>query len=240
LNADRTWHFRLPPRYREEWGGEFWECVGTELRRGATVLDVGAGRRPTISLEERPVDVYYVGLDESPGELDASEPGSYDEKVVGDAQVLIPELTGRFDLIVAWQVLEHFSDLPRAAAAFYEYAKPGGLFVSMLSGRYAAFSIANRILPQAVSRRLVAHLMRRPAETVFPAFYDHAYERGLRAAFAGWDELRVVPLWRGGDYFARLPGLRWLYLRYEDWTIRHHHTNLATHYMVAARKHRIT
>ena len=210
--------------------------MSTALRPGAAVLDVGAGRRPTISVAERPADVHYVGLDESPGELDASEPDSYDERVVADAQVLIPDLAGRFDLIVAWQVLEHFSDLPGAAAAFYQYAKPGGLFVSMLSGRYAASSIANRILPQALSRRLVAYLMRRPAETVFPAFYDHAYERGLRDAFAGWDEFRVVPLWRGADYFARLPGLRWLYLRYEDWAIRHDHTNLATHYMVAARK----
>jgi SAM-dependent methyltransferase len=236
VNATRRPGFRVPPRYEEEWGTEFWGFVDRALRPGVSILDIGAGRRPTILPHRRPEGTHYVGMDISGDELAEAEPGSYDETVVADAQREIPELNGRFELIVAWQVLEHFEDLPRAAAQFYGYAKPGGWFVSCLSGRYAAFSVANRILPDALGSRLVASLMRRPVETVFPAHYDHCDHSGLRSAFSGWDELEVIPLWRGADYFARLPGLRGLYVRYEDWTIRRDLKNLATHYVVAARK----
>jgi SAM-dependent methyltransferase len=228
--------FRLPPRYQEEWGGEFWEFAERGLRPGATILDIGAGRRPTILPDRRPEGTHYVGMDISGQELEEAEPGSYDETVVADAQREIPELVGRFDLIVAWQVLEHFEDLPSAAGQFYRYARPGGWFVSTLSGKHAAFSVANRILPDALGSRVVAQLMRRPVETVFPAHYDHCDERGLHAAFSGWDELHVIPLWRGADYFVRLPGIRALYVRYEEWARSGGRGNLATHYTVAARK----
>lgn len=134
-----------------------------------------------------------------------SPSGSYDQIVVADAQAVVPALFDRFDLIVAWQVLEHFRDLCGAADAFRHYAKEGGWFVACLSGRYAVFAIANRLLPEAVGRGLVARLMRRPVDTIFPAYYDHCDDRGLHNAFAGWDELHVIPLWRGADYFDRFP-----------------------------------
>src|SRR5204862_6715334 len=38
----------LPSRYEQEWGTEFWGFVNRALAPGAAVLDVGAGRRPTI------------------------------------------------------------------------------------------------------------------------------------------------------------------------------------------------
>jgi SAM-dependent methyltransferase len=223
-------------RYQREWGLEFWGFVNDAMRPGIAILDVGAGRRPTISPEERPADIEYVGLDVSAEELELSAPGSYDEKVVADAGLLQPQLVDRFDLVVAWQVLEHFSDLPSAAEAFRSYAREGGWFVACLSGRYAAFAIANRFLPTKVGRGVVARLMRRPIDEVFEAYYDHCDERGLREAFSSWDEVHVIPLWRGADYFERFPRLRSLYISYEDWALRRGHLNLATHYVVAARK----
>lgn len=226
----------LPARYQEEWGTEFWGFVNDALLPGIAVLDVGAGRRPTISPADRPSDIRYVGLDLSADELELSAPGSYDERVVVDAAQLVPSLVDRFDLIVAWQVLEHFRDLPAAADAFHRYLREGGWLVACLSGRYAAFAVANRLLPNRIGRRVVSRLRRRPADTVFEAHYDHCSERGLREAFSGWDELHVIPLWRGADYFERFPPLRSIYVRYEDWTIGRGLNNLATHYVVAARK----
>ena len=231
-----TREYRLPPRYDGRRDTEFWRVVDEALVPGASVLDVGAGRRPTIAPGSRPEGVLYVGVDIEGGELAEAPPGSYDETYVLDAQRSVPELRERFDLIVAWQVLEHFRDLPAAAEAFRTYAKPGGSFVAILSGRYAVYAIANRVIPFRVGSRVVAWLMRRPVETVFPAYYDHCYESGLQEAFAGWDEVHVTPLWRAADYFTRLPGLRGLYVRYENWASERGHDNLATHYIVAARK----
>lgn len=231
-----TNHASLPAQYAFEWGAPFWKYALRALRPGAVVLDVGAGRRPTIPPERRPPDVHYVGLDISGAELAHAAPTAYDDTVVADAERLDPALVDRFDLIVAWQVLEHFRNLRMAVDSFYDYVRDGGWFVACLSGRYAAHSVANRILPDAVGSRLVSYLKRRPIETVFPAYYDECHERGLRRAYSRWDELHLVPMWGAADYFARLPALRRLYVLYEDWAVAHNFTNLATHYVVAARK----
>jgi 2-polyprenyl-6-hydroxyphenyl methylase/3-demethylubiquinone-9 3-methyltransferase len=223
-------------RYAEYWGKDFWRHVGYALAGAETVLDVGGGRRPTLLPHERPSGRHYVGFDISAAELEAAPPGSYDEIVAARAEDFVPQLAGRFDLIVAWQVLEHVADLPRAAANFHSYARVGGTLVAMLSGRNAAFAIANRMLPAGFGERLVARLRRRPPETVFPAHYDHCDERGLRVAFAQWELLDIAPHWHGADYFERLPGLRGLYLRYEDAASARGWSGLATHYVVCARK----
>lgn len=226
----------LPARYHAGWGAEFWERVDQALRPGASVLDVGAGRRPTIPPGERPEGVYYVGLDRSAGELTTAPEGSYDDMVAVDAHVVFPALADRFDLILMWQVLEHFEDLAVAASVLRRYARDGGVLVAQLSGRNAVYAIANRVLPEVVSSRVVSFLMRRPSETVFPARYDRCSASGLREAFAEWSCLEVIPFWRGAGYFTRLGPLRNLYLSYENWIVRTGREDLATHYMIAARK----
>jgi SAM-dependent methyltransferase len=226
----------LPARYVQEWGTEFWGFVDRALRPGIAVLDVGAGRSPTIPPDKRPAGSQYVGLDVSAEELQTAPTGSYDQTVVAGAETLRPELVSRFDLIVSWQVLEHFRDLPAAAEAFHRYATEDGWFVACLSGRNALFAVGNRILPGSVGRQVVSRLMRRPLDTVFPAHYDHCTERGLREAFSSWSEVRILPLWRGADYFSPFPRLRSMYVRYEDWAIGRGLDNLATHYVIAARR----
>lgn len=223
-------------RYAQYWGTEFWERVHRSFRSPMQVLDVGSGRRPTIAPEKRPRGIHYVGLDPVAAELALAPLDSYDETVPAKAEEYVPGLVGRFDLIVSWQVLEHVRDLRRAAANFHAYLKPGGTIVAQLSGRNAAYAIANRVLPSVLARVLVARLRRRPLETVFPAYYDHCDEQGLCAAFIGWHELEVIPLWRGADYFERFPRLCAAYLCYEDIAVARGWGGLATHYMVAARK----
>jgi 2-polyprenyl-6-hydroxyphenyl methylase/3-demethylubiquinone-9 3-methyltransferase len=223
-------------RYAQYWGSEFWNHVNASLQTAGSVLEIGGGRRPTVLQEQRPSGVSYVGLDQSDSELALAPAGSYSETVTAEVEQFLPELVGRFDLIISWQVLEHVRNLPRAAANCLSYLRPGGSFVASLSGRNAAYAVANRVLPNVAAHRLVARLRRRPLDTVFPAFYDHCDERGLRTAFAGWDNLEVIPLWRGADYFERLPGMLSLYLRYEDLAIARRWNRLATHYVVAARK----
>jgi SAM-dependent methyltransferase len=226
----------LPARYEPEWGADFWAFVDETLQPGVSILDVGAGRRPTIDPARRPPGTTYVGFDISAEELAAAAPGSYDETVAGAAETLVPGLVGRFDLIVAWQVLEHIRDLPRAVDTFSRYARPEGRFVACLSGRRAVYSIANRLLPARLGARLVARLRRRPLESVFPAHYDHCDYDGLHAAFSAWDDVQVLAFWHAADYFERLPRMQSLYLRYEDWAARTDRRGLATHYTVTGRR----
>jgi 2-polyprenyl-6-hydroxyphenyl methylase/3-demethylubiquinone-9 3-methyltransferase len=212
----------------------FLDPISEALDPGAAVLDIGSGRRPAIPPPDRPAGVHYVGLDISADELALAPPGSYDETIVSAAERRVPDLVGRFDLIVSYGVLEHIQDVPPAVANFRAYLKPEGKFVGFLAGRYAAFSIANRLIPFWLGRRLVTRWMRRDIDTVFRAYYDHCDSRGLQGAFSDWNEVEVVPLWAGRPYFGRIPGMLSLYMRYEDFVKSHGWNRLATHYVVTA------
>lgn len=224
------------PRYEEDWGREFWAFVDRNLVEGCSVLDIGGGRTPTIDPLRRPPGTWYAGLDVSTDELDGAPAGSYDEKIVADVQRAQPSLRARFDLIVSWQALEHVSDMVATSRVLREYLRPGGELVACLSGRNAAFALANRALPDALASRLVAWVMHRPREGVFHAHYDRCDASGLRFAFGEFADVEVVARWRGASYFDRWPHLKRAYLRYEDWALRQGHENLATHYVLAARK----
>jgi hypothetical protein len=96
----------------------------------------------------------------------------------------------------------------------------------------------NRALPDGVARHLVSRTMHRNAEQtpVFPARYDQCYTRALRRAFAVFDGVDITPLYRGAGYFGFSPRLVRLYLAYENVIARLNASNLASHYLVVARR----
>jgi SAM-dependent methyltransferase len=200
------------------------------------ILDLGSGRRPGVPPEKRPRNCEYVGLDVSRQELEAAPPASYDRLVVADIVEPRAELEGAFDLVISFQVLEHVKPLPRALANARTYLKPGGTFVSQLSGRYAAFAILNRIIPDRAGVLAMRSLMGRAPETVFPAHYDRCWYDALKRDMQGWSEVEVIPRFLGGGYFSSIRPLERLYYLFEDWAVRGDHKNLATHYLVIARR----
>lgn len=204
------------------------------LRPGATILDVGSGRDPVLVPADRPAGVTYIGLDVSAHELEHAPAGSYDEVVVTDVAAFVPALAGRCDLIVSWQVFEHVDDLAAAVAHLRTYLRPDGRLVAMLSGRFAPFAVANRMLPTRVSNAIASRVLRVPSEDVFPARYDRCHASALRRAFAPWRSLELQPLYRGAVYFRFSSLALAAYLRYEGWAHRRGHAELATHYLVSA------
>lgn len=232
-------HGHLPPRYEHfaaRWETDFWELAEPGLKPGARVLDVGSGRRPALPLHQRPDGITYVGLDLSPRELEAAPPGSYDAVVVSDVCTRVPELEGRFDLIVTWQVLEHVDSLERALANLRLYLTQGGHAVALFSGRYSAFGTANLLLPRRLGARLVARIMKRDPQTVFPAYYDRCHRTGLEHLLESWSQVRVISAWNGATYFNFFRPLQACYVFYEEWTAVAGRDNLATHYYLQLRK----
>jgi 2-polyprenyl-6-hydroxyphenyl methylase/3-demethylubiquinone-9 3-methyltransferase len=225
----------LPDRY-PRWREAVDLAISSSLRPGMAILDVGSGRLPTIPTEARPPDCRYVGLDLSAAELAKAPPGSYDESVVSDVAEFRSELVDRFDLSTSLFVFEHVRPLTTAFENINAYLKPGGSFVAYFSGTYALFAIANRILPTSIATAILEKVMRRPAGTTFPAHYDRCWDTALREALRGWDDVRIVPLYLGATYFNFAPPLRSAYLLYEEWALRGGHRDLATHYVVHARK----
>lgn len=224
----------LPPRY-DGWYDSFWAHVRCNMRPGVRVLDVGSGPRPTIDPRDRPPGCHYVALDVSATELAAAPPGTYDETVISDIATPPDRLAGSFDLILTWQVLEHVRPLAQAFGALREYLRPGGVLIAFFSGRFAAHAVANLATWRA-SPRLVSWLTHREASTIFPAYYDGCYATALERMLSDWSTVRIEPQWGAGVYFVRVPVVQRAYLKYEDWTCRARLRNLATHYLVVARR----
>ena len=224
----------LPARYQERWEAPFEARLQDALRPGMSILDVGAGRRPTIEPGARPAGCRYVGLDISRAELDAAPPDSYDETWVADVTQRVPELDGRFDLILSFQVLEHVKPLDSAFENFRAYLRPGGKFVGQFSGTFSFFGLASRVIPHRLTRWLLSNLTDRPTDTIFPAHYHRCWDREIRRMLRPWARVEIVPRYTGAAYLARIPVLQALYLAYENWAVRTAQRDLATHYLVDA------
>ncbi|MDX6511633.1 MAG: hypothetical protein QOE36_1137 [Gaiellaceae bacterium] len=195
-----------------------------------TVLDVGAGRRPTILPEERPSATAYVGLDVELAELTGADPGSYDEAHAGSVVTWVPAFESRFDLVVSCYAFEHVKPMPEALENIRRYLRPGGMLIALFSGSFSAHAVANRVLPEAVAARLIG----REPETKFRAHYDRCWYGALERDLASWSAARISPLYLGAPYFAFSPALRRAYVAYENVAARQPHRNLASHYLLEA------
>jgi SAM-dependent methyltransferase len=229
----------LPPRYGVDvWDLRFRARLRRLLRPHVRILDLGAGRRPTVRPEDRPPGTNYVGLDLDGGEFAKADPGSYDETVVSAAEERVPSLEGSFDLCLSFFALEHVRSTAEVLENAHAYLAPGGWFLGQLSGARSPFSLANRILPASVSRAILRRTHGRPAESVFAASYDRCTHAGLTGVLAeqGWSEAEVLPLYTGAGYVLFSRALTAAYIGYEEWLYRRDRRDLAPYYMVAARR----
>lgn len=223
-------------RYANNWRELFATQYKPLLRKGMTILDVGSGRTPAIPVETRPYECRYIGLDISAEELAHARPGSYDDEYAIDLKHKVDTLTGEVDLAISWQVLEHITPLPDAVSNVCEYLRPGGHFVSLLSGANAHYALINRFVPQRLGVGAMKHLLNRSPDSVFRAHYDSCTFSGLERVFADWSKFNITPLYRGADYYSFFKPAASAYLLYEDWAVSAGKKDLATHYLVVAMK----
>ena len=227
---------RLPARYAAGWRDFVELTIQSHLQPGASILDVGSGRSPTVPPAKRPEGCRYVGLDLSVEELAKAPAGSYCEQIAADVTERRVELLDRFDLIVSWQVLEHVKPLDLALRHLHSYLRPGGNMVALLSGGFSLFGVLNKVIPAGLGVWAMHRLLGRDPDTVFPAHYDQCHYSALVRLFQPWSRADVIPLYRGAGYFKFSRHLQSAYIAYEDWAMRADHRNLATHYMLDAQR----
>lgn len=224
----------LPTRYSEPWGRPFFDALRPWLVPGVAILDVGAGRSPTLPPSARPARCHYVGLDVVAGELAAAGDQAYHDTVVADIVGRVPELERRFDAVISWQVLEHVESVELALENMRAYVRPGGRMVALLSGGLGAHALLARVIPYTISTRLQHRLLGTPPEMRFPTRFDRCLPRHLKPLLSRWSEYEIVPRWKDACYFAFSPALERAYLVYENWAERSGRASLATHYVIAA------
>jgi SAM-dependent methyltransferase len=225
----------LPDRYARSMQAEFFRRVQPLLVAEMAILDVGAGRYPTIAPADRPGGCRYVGLDIAPEELNAAAPGAYDQAVVADVTEPLNR-DNEFDLIVSWQVLEHVSPLAAAFENLRAALRPGGTMLAHLTGSNAAFALLGRLMPHALRVRIATRLLGHQEEEKFPTRYDRSSYKALDRLLGRWSEVEIVPFYRGAPYFGFWRPLQRAYLAYESAIERRRRENLATHYLVVAKR----
>ena len=236
LSAVRTtWAGEMPERYSAPYDTTFFERVRAALAPGLELLDVGAGRHPTIAPADRPPACRYVGLDLSAAELAQAGPGTYDETVVADMTEWVPEFEERFDLAVSFQVMEHVKPLGVAIENLRRYLRPGGRLIAQMSGTFSAFGLINQALPGKLGMLALTHLVGKHPDEVFPAHYDKCWHAALDTILTPWSQREIVDLHTGAlPYFGFSKSVRSLYVGYEEWAFRGDHRNLASYYVIDA------
>lgn len=211
------------------------EFARDSMQPAMQILEVGGGGRPLIAVERRPSDALYVCLDPDPS---GREQGGYTEFIVGAVEDWHLQLADRFDLVVSCNALEHVPDLAQAFANIHGYLKPGGMFTALFSGRWSLFSVAARLMPHRARAALLLRFLGRAEEDHFSVRYDRCrYSKLVRLLDdAQWVEPVVLPLYQAATYLDFRGGttLKRAYIRYENWS--RGHPNLATHYIVSARR----
>jgi SAM-dependent methyltransferase len=225
----------LPGRYARQMQDELFERARPLLVPGVSVLDVGAGRFPTIAPADRPPDCRYVGLDIEAEEIEAAGSGSYDESVVSDVTRPLHR-DGEFDLVLSWQVLEHVSPLADALENLRACLRPGGTLIAQLTGSNAVFAAFGRLLPHRLKLWMATRLLGHRAEEKFPTRYDRSSHRALVRLLEPWSRVEILPFYRGATYFGFSRPLMRAYLAYESAAERRGARNLATHYLIVAQR----
>lgn len=223
----------LPARYGVAMQEVFLSRTLPLLRPGIAILDVGAGRSPTIGPEHRPRGCEYVGLDISRDELSRAAPGAYDGTLAHDITRPVP-LRRTFDLLLSWQVFEHVRPLDLALDNLREVLRPGGTMVAQLSASFAAFALLGRLVPHRTSVWAMSRFLGHHAEEKFPTQYDRCYASQLERMLESWTSVELLPFYRGAAYFTAWRPLQRTYLGYESLVAGRDLRNLATHYLVVA------
>ncbi|MGJ4951792.1 class I SAM-dependent methyltransferase [Bradyrhizobium sp. HKCCYLS20291] len=145
-----------------------------------TVLDVGAGKQWHFPHHYKGWHgIRLIGLDIDGDEM-AGNP-LLDEKIEGDACEGIAVAPGSVDLVMISSGIEHFSDNQRFLDNAFAALRPGGYLIAQFPGRYAPFAVVNRLLPKAVTKKLLKTSMGETAEHLgFTAHYDRTNYSAFR------------------------------------------------------------
>jgi 2-polyprenyl-6-hydroxyphenyl methylase/3-demethylubiquinone-9 3-methyltransferase len=163
----------LPEQFRVDGNTDFQRKFAPAfLQADSTVYDVGGGKRPFVSQEEKErLHLRVVGIDISEDELNRAPAGIYDRVIAEDIARFRGQ--GDADLVICQAVLEHVADVEGAFKAIASSLRPGGIACLFVPSRNAVFARLNLILPQALKSYLLFSIFPEArAAQGFPSYYN--------------------------------------------------------------------
>ena len=220
-------------------------------RPGLRVCEIGGGANPLLPLDQvRELALDYTVIDVSATEL-AKAPADY-KKICADVTVDRGTVQGPFDLIISIWCAEHVPDGRAFHRAVYDLLANGGHAVHLFPTLYSPPFVANRLIPEQLSERIVLWMQPQRAPEgdhgKFPARYSWC--RGpsrsqiKRFTALGYDVERYdgyfghsgEVAYGNGRYLDRIPLLCRAREAVSRWLARHPNPWLTTLAMVVLRK----
>src|SRR5882762_2451471 len=175
------------------------DVLASQVHRDTAWLDLGCGHQilPLWRAEQEQQLVArckrVVGIDADRPSL--SKHRTIKLRVAGDIGRL-PWRDGSFSLVTANMVVEHLDAPGMQFAEIARVLKPGGVFIMHTPNRRGYATIAARLIPERIKKKLVYVLEGREAEDVFETFYRantrDEIERLARAAGFGVRRIRLI------------------------------------------------
>lgn len=214
------------------------------------VCELGAGGDPLVSLDRiARAGIDYVVVDVDPAQL-SRVPRGYRTELVNVAAPMAEGL-GRFDLILSRFVLEHVVDPAGFHQGLWRLLSARGRAIHVFSTLYAWPFVANLLLPEFCSRRLLRALQpfreELPGGSKFPAYYrwcrgptasqmrrfeSIGFEVERACGFFGHSGAAV----EGGGYLDRFPWLAQRHARLAQWLVDRPRPAFTTHAMFSLAK----
>lgn len=213
-----------------------------DRERSESVLEIGGGANPTIPLDEvRARGLRYTTNDVSAEELAKADP-RYQTLCLDMSATLPPSIErGTFDLVFSRMVNEHVVDGSRYYRNIHELLATDGLTAHCSSTLYAFPFLVNRLLPEAVSDRLLASFNPRDLhqQGKFRAYYSWCRGPSKRMV-ARFNAIGfTVEDYRGyfgHPYYGRVPWLQGLEEHKARWLVTHPVGWLTSYMAVILRK----
>ncbi len=207
-------------------------------RDATVVVDVGGGKRCDFSdLRAPDANVKIVAVDIAPEELEHND--DVDEKRVADVTKGLPFVDEEADLIVSRSVLEHLRDVESFVVEANRVLKPGGYFIHLLPSKYSPVSLANRLLPNRVAKKILHFAIPgSPGRLGFPAYYDRCHPSAMEKVLArnGFEIEEMHLGFHQRDYFDFAFPLFLMNALYELLVFRLRRRELCAVMLVVARK----
>lgn len=183
----------------------------------ANVLELGAGRRPSFSLNEMPSNLgSYTVNDISEHELSLLPEGY--QKACFDVSGDAAPFRDSYDVVFSRFLAEHVPDGQAMHRNVYNVLCEGGVAFHLIPTLYALPFVINKLLPERLTGSLLKHLSpRRTINPKFPAYYSACYgnpdKMKRMLGNIGYSHVEVRNFY-GHFYYEQIPILKQMHERF--------------------------
>lgn len=214
--------------------------------RPEVVFEIGSGANPTLSIDDvMSHGVRYITSDLSDEELRKAPPGYDIRQLDLESSQISAELIGSCDLMFSRMVNEHVRQGRQYHTNVFRMLRPGGLAVHCYATLYALPFVANYLLPDSFSDRVLQLVSPRLDLDQHGKFRAHySWSRGptsrmiRRFESIGYEIESFDGYFGHGYYEYRLPWLHGLEELKARFLLRHPNPNLCAFSTVILRKPR--